>query len=78
MHRAYFPQDLSLLTNMSHADIQKLQTVSKDEQAERAQYILLDDGFKAWEQLRKSHERVDIVLDNGTPVHSSGSQTQFP
>ncbi|CAG7851125.1 Protein-glutamate O-methyltransferase SPCC1393.13 {ECO:0000250/UniProtKB:Q9H993} {ECO:0000250/UniProtKB:Q9H993} [Serendipita indica DSM 11827] len=56
--------DLSLLTNMSHADIQKLQSVSKDEQAERAQFILRDDGAKAWEQLRRSRERVDMVLDN--------------
>ncbi len=56
--------DLSLLTNMTHEDIQKLQTVSKDEQAERAQFILLDQGESAWEQLRANHERVDIVLDN--------------
>ncbi|KIM27135.1 hypothetical protein M408DRAFT_330244 [Serendipita vermifera MAFF 305830] len=56
--------DLSLLTNMTHEDIQKLQTVTKDEQAERAQYILLDNGEQAWDQLRKSHDRVDIVLDN--------------
>lgn len=50
---------------MSHADIQKLQTISKDEQAQRAQYILLDQGEAAWNQLRESHDRVDIVLDNG-------------
>jgi hypothetical protein len=58
-------QDLSLLTNMTHADIQKLQTVSKDEQTARAQYILLDNGEQAWDQLRKSRDRVDIILDNG-------------
>ena len=58
-------KDLSLLTNMTHDDIQRLQTVSKEEQAERAKYILLDDGEQAWAQLRASHDRVDIVLDNG-------------
>ncbi|KAG8802170.1 hypothetical protein FRC18_007625, partial [Serendipita sp. 400] len=56
--------DLSLLTNMTHSDIQKLQTVSRDEQAERAQYILLDNGEMAWDQLQKSRNRVDMVLDN--------------
>jgi hypothetical protein len=61
-------KDLSLLTNMTHEDIQKLQTVSKDEQAERARYILLDNGELAYEQLQKSHERVDIILDNGLSV----------
>jgi len=50
---------------MTHDDIQRLQTVSKEEQAERAKYILLDDGEQAWAQLRASHDRVDIVLDNG-------------
>lgn len=55
---------------MTHEDIQKLQTVSKDEQAERAQYILLDNGTQAWDQLRKTHDRVDIILDNaGFEVH---------
>jgi hypothetical protein len=56
---------------MTHEDIQKLQTVTKDEQAERAQYILLDDGEQAWEQLRRSHERVDIILDNGSSSSAS-------
>jgi len=62
--------DLSLLTNMTHADIQKLQTVSKSEQADRAQYILKDDGPLAWDLLNKSHQdksgasRVDFILDN--------------
>lgn len=50
---------------MTHADIQKLQTVSKAEQVERSQFILLDQGEGAWTQLRKSYDRVDIVLDNG-------------
>jgi hypothetical protein len=56
---------------MTHADIQKLQTVSKSEQADRAQYILKDDGPLAWDLLNKSRQdkggasRVDFILDNG-------------
>ncbi|KAG8842405.1 hypothetical protein FRC20_004424, partial [Serendipita sp. 405] len=56
---------------MTHSDIQKLQTVSKDEQAERAQYILLDNGEMAWDQLQKSRNRVDMVLDNGCRIRVS-------
>ena len=64
-------QDLSLLTNVTHADIQQLQTVSKSEQADRAQYILKDDGPLAWDLLNKARQdqsgvsRVDFILDNG-------------
>ena len=64
-------QDLSLLPNMTHADIQQLQTVSKSEQADRAQYILRDDGPLAWDLLNKARQgksgisRVDFILDNG-------------
>jgi len=77
-------QDLSLLTNITHADIQQLQTVSKSEQTDRAQYILKDDGVLAWDLLNKIHKgnsgvsRVDFILDNGEwpliyqRVHSYG------
>lgn len=64
-------QDLSLLTNLTHADIQQLQTVSKSEQADRAQYILKDDGPLAWDLLNVARQgksgvsRVDFILDNG-------------
>ncbi|TFK47253.1 DUF89 domain-containing protein [Heliocybe sulcata] len=59
--------DLSLLTHLSHDDIQKLQTVGKDAQAARKEYLLRDDGDKAWEALKKGGDegRVDFVLDNG-------------
>jgi hypothetical protein len=64
-------QDLCLLTNITHEDIQRLQTVSKSEQTERAQYILKDDGPLAWDLLNKARQggngvsRVDFILDNG-------------
>ena len=50
---------------MTHGDVHKLQTVSKDEQTARAQFIQLENGEQAWNQLRKSCDRVDIILDNG-------------
>ncbi|KAI8979139.1 DUF89 domain-containing protein [Mycotypha africana] len=59
--------DLSLLTNMSKEDIQRLQAVEKDRLAERRQYILADDTQKVWEALKRKPSgvnRVDFVLDN--------------
>ena len=73
-------QDLSLLTNVTHADIQKLQTVSKSEQMDRARYILKDDGPLAWDLLNRVRQdksgvsRVDFILDNGEwPIFSNAS-----
>jgi len=62
--------DLSLLTDITHADIQQLQTVSKWEQTDRAKYIRKDDGPLAWDLLNKARQdrtrisRVDFILDN--------------
>ncbi|KAI0759122.1 DUF89 domain-containing protein [Fomes fomentarius] len=60
--------DLSMLTHLSHDDIQHLQTVGKDAQAARAEYILCDDQEKVWNHLKsldgKQDSRVDFVLDN--------------
>ncbi|KAI0351611.1 DUF89 domain-containing protein [Trametes cingulata] len=60
--------DLSMLTHMSHEDIQRLQTVGRDAQAARAEYILRDDQEKVWDHLTslagKTDSRVDFVLDN--------------
>ncbi|EJD46326.1 DUF89 domain-containing protein [Auricularia subglabra TFB-10046 SS5] len=57
--------DLSLLTNLTHEDIQKLQTVEKDAQAARAKFILHDDSDAAWARIKSLKDgRVDIVLDN--------------
>ncbi|KAI9068826.1 DUF89 domain-containing protein [Trametes sanguinea] len=60
--------DLSMLTHMSHDDIQRLQSVGKDAQAARAEFILHDDQEKVWHHLTslagKKDSRVDFVLDN--------------
>lgn len=73
-------QDLSLLTNITHADIQQIQTVSKSEQTDRARYILKDDGPLAWDLLNRVRQdksgvsRVDFILDNGEwPLSASTS-----
>ncbi|KAI0632878.1 DUF89 domain-containing protein [Trametes polyzona] len=61
--------DLSMLTHLSHEDIQHLQSVGRDVQAARAEYILRDDQEKVWQHLTslagKKDSRVDFVLDNG-------------
>ena len=58
-----------MLTHLSHDDIQHLQTVGRDAQAARAEYILRDDQEKVWQHLTslagKPDSRVDFVLDNG-------------
>ncbi|KAJ6476204.1 DUF89 domain-containing protein [Mycena sanguinolenta] len=57
--------DLSLLTHMSASDIEHLQTVGKDAQAARAEFILRDDQEKVWNHVKSlSNARVDFVLDN--------------
>ena len=53
---------------MSHDDIAHLQTVGKDAQAARLEYILKDDQDKVisyLESLEGQDARVDFVLDNG-------------
>ncbi|KAJ6482870.1 DUF89 domain-containing protein [Mycena vitilis] len=57
--------DLSLLTHLSASDIEHLQTVGKDAQAARAEFILRDDQDEVWNHVRSlSNGRVDFVLDN--------------
>ncbi|KAI8881707.1 DUF89-domain-containing protein [Backusella circina FSU 941] len=57
--------DLSLLTNMSQEDIERLQAVEKDHLAERKKFILVDDTEKLWGKLKDlKGGRVDFVLDN--------------
>ncbi|KAH9948501.1 DUF89 domain-containing protein [Amylocystis lapponica] len=60
--------DLSMLTHLSHEDIQHLQFVGKDAQAARKEFILRDDQDKVWEHLTTSAgnggARIDFVLDN--------------
>ncbi|KAJ3729202.1 DUF89 domain-containing protein [Lentinula guzmanii] len=57
--------DLSLLTHMSLVDIEKLQSVGKEMQAARKEFIMRDDQDKVWEHLTTvKNGRVDFVLDN--------------
>ena len=59
-------QDLSLLTNLTHEDILRLQNIGKDAHEERKEFILRDDEKVAFSQLAKLHEaRIYFVLDNG-------------
>lgn len=61
-------QDLSLLTHLSSIDIQRLQSVGKEAQAERQKFILKDDQERVWQHLKSvKGGRVDFVLDNGKP-----------
>jgi hypothetical protein len=56
---------LSLLTHLSQADIQHLQSVGKDAQAARQQFILKDDEEPVWKHIQTLEDgRVDFVLDN--------------
>ncbi|KAG8999813.1 hypothetical protein FRB94_005901 [Tulasnella sp. JGI-2019a] len=57
--------DLSLLTTLSSADIERLQSVGKEAQAASRQYILRDDIDVAWNHVKGlKNARLDIVLDN--------------
>ncbi|KAN0062846.1 Hairy/enhancer-of-split with YRPW motif protein 2 [Thecaphora frezii] len=57
--------DLSLLTSLSYADLQALQTTGKEQQEARAKFILSNDLDKAWKQISSlDNGRIDIVLDN--------------
>jgi hypothetical protein len=50
---------------MSEADIGRLQTVGKEAQAARQEFILKDDQDAVWKHFRSlKNGRVDIVLDN--------------
>lgn len=62
-------KDLSLLVDLSYADIQKLQAVGAAAQAEQAKMILRNDLPKVWDCLKQMRDgRVDFVLDNGGPT----------
>lgn len=57
--------DLSLLTHLAYADVQKLQTTNAEQRAAKKEYVLADDLDKAWATVRSMrHGRIDIVLDN--------------
>ncbi|KAI0063016.1 DUF89 domain-containing protein [Artomyces pyxidatus] len=57
--------DLSLLTHMTPEDIQHLQTVGKEAQQARKEFILKDDQEAVWKHIQTLKDgRVDFVLDN--------------
>jgi hypothetical protein len=61
-------QDLSLLTHLSPSDIEHLQTVGKEAQEARKEFILKDDQDAVWtyiKTLANQGKRLDFVLDNG-------------
>ena len=58
-------QDLSLLTHLSQDEIHHLQSVGRDAQAARQQFILKDDQEAVWKHLQSLQgDRVDFILDN--------------
>jgi hypothetical protein len=62
-------QDLSLLTNMTPEDIEHLQTIGRDAQDARKEFILKDDQNVAWEHITTLKDaRIDFVLDNGESI----------
>ncbi|KAH7921136.1 DUF89-domain-containing protein [Leucogyrophana mollusca] len=59
--------DLSLLTHLSPSDIEHLQTVGKDAQEARKEFILKDDQDNVWEHIKSLKDkgsRCDFILDN--------------
>lgn len=57
---------MSLLTHLTPEDISHLQTVGKDAQEARKEFILRDDQEAVWEHVKSMKgERVDFILDNG-------------
>lgn len=54
------------MTHLKPEDIAHLQTVGKDAQEARKEFILRDDQKDVWAHLRGlKDQRVDFVLDNG-------------
>ncbi|KAI9512134.1 DUF89 domain-containing protein [Russula earlei] len=57
---------LCLLTNMTPGDIEHLQTIGRDAQNARKEFILKNDQDAVWEHITTLEDaRIDFVLDNG-------------
>jgi len=57
------------LTHLSPSDIEHLQTVGKEAQEARKEFILKDDQGAVWAHIKTlagQGKRLDFVLDNGT------------
>jgi len=51
---------------MTPEDIEHLQTIGRDAQDARKEFILKDDQAAAWEHITTLNEaRIDFILDNG-------------
>ena len=58
------------MTNMTPEDIEHLQTIGRDAQNARKEFILKDDQSAAWEHIMTLKDaRIDFVLDNGESIH---------
>jgi hypothetical protein len=65
---------------MTPEDIEHLQTIGRDAQNARKEFILKDDQSAAWEHIMSLKDaRIDFVLDNGeSPAfHSMSSKLIF-
>lgn len=67
-----------MLTNLTHEDIRKLQSVGKEAHEERKEFILHDDSIAVWEHLQTlKNARVDFILDNGDYVNACFTSTVY-
>jgi hypothetical protein len=56
---------------MTPEDIEHLQTIGRDAQDARKEFILRDDQSAAWEHIMTLKDaRIDFVLDNGESIRS--------
>lgn len=63
--------DLSLLTSLTHEDIQALQSVERGKE-----FVLKNDFAKSWAHIRTLKDaRLDIVLDNVSVVCKSSQES---
>ena len=62
--------DLSLLTNLSYADLQALQTTGREQQQARSKYILANDLDQAWKKISRKAERPALDAVRTRPVPS--------
>jgi hypothetical protein len=54
---------------MTPEDIEHLQTIGRDAQDARKEFILKDDQSAAWEHITTLKDaRIDFVLDNGESI----------
>ena len=65
---------------MTKDDIAHLQTIGRDAQAARKDYILKDDQDKVWDHLKSlkgDGVKVDFILDNGEYIVNRTTHGSF-